>query len=135
MPAFLLCRPCLALPNYYRQRDGSGNSASPAVASGNDAPSSTAVQFQHPRAKRKASIESRGKVFRTEYKLAFGLQVVEHDPVSNTPVTANCRFGFNSGCEKRPTASVSGKKRYANSNNNSFKAPRRTNQFEQHFSF
>jgi hypothetical protein len=58
---------------------------------------------------RKRSNKCRGSVFRTEYKLAFGLQVVERDLISSSPVTANCCFFFHFGREKRPTASVSRK--------------------------
>jgi hypothetical protein len=72
-------------------------------------------------------------VFRTECKLAFGLLAVERDPVSNTPASTQCCFCFHFGREKRPAASVSGKKRDANSNNKSFKSAWRTDQFEQHF--
>jgi hypothetical protein len=88
-----------------RQRDRSGNSASPAVASGTPQAALPYV-FRRPRAKRKRSNESRAMVFGTEYKFTFGQYVVERDPVSRTPVTANCRFCFHFGREKRPTASV-----------------------------
>jgi hypothetical protein len=91
------------------QRDGPGNNASPAVFSGNSAAIGTAVQFQHPQAKRKWSSESKGKILRTQNKLAFGLQVFERDPVSSTPASVNCRFCFRFGrslsgkCEMQTT--------------------------------
>jgi hypothetical protein len=54
-----------------RQRDGSGNSASPTVASGNGAASSTVVQFQLPQANRKVERKSSGQS--TRYLLACRL--------------------------------------------------------------
>jgi broad specificity polyphosphatase/5'/3'-nucleotidase SurE len=108
------------------QRDWSGNSASPAVASNNGAARGIAVQFRHPQAKQKRSNESRGMVFRTEYNLAFSLHVVERGSVPRTPVTANCRFCFHFCREKRQTTLVSGKRRDANSKIKAFQSPCRT---------
>jgi hypothetical protein len=50
----------------------------------------------------RGSNESRGKIVRTEYKLASGLQVFERYSVSSRPVTVKLPLLLSFGREKRP---------------------------------